>query len=209
MTALIIIGAGGFGLEVAAYAEDLAKQAHSLTIRGFLDDTKAVGAFHAGYPILGGTATAVDPTAHYIIALGHPHHRLTLTEKFAARGVRWARLVHPLAYVAATAKIGNGCIIAPFAFIGPETVLHDQVLVNVHATVGHEAQIGTSTVLSPYANINGAAQLGDGVFVGSNATIVNGATIGARSKISAGAVVYNDIPADVRALGNPARFGVL
>lgn len=209
MTTLIIIGAGGFGFEVAAYAEDIAKHDHSLTIKGFLDDTKPVGAFHAGYPILGGTTTAIDPAAHYIIALGQPHHRQTLTEKFAARGVRWARLVHPLAYVAATAKIGQGGIVAPFAFIGPETVLHDQVLVNVHATVGHEAQIGAFAVLSPYANINGAARLGDGVFVGSNATIVNGATIGTRSKISAGAVVYSDIPAGVRALGNPARYGAL
>jgi sugar O-acyltransferase (sialic acid O-acetyltransferase NeuD family) len=209
MTTLIIIGAGGFGLEVAAYAEDVAKHDQTLTVKGFLDDTKVVGTFHAGYPILGGMTTVIDPTAHYIIALGHPQHRQTLTEKFVARGVRWARLVHPLAYVASTAKIGGGSIVAPFAFIGPEVVLHDHVLVNVHATVGHEARVGSYAVLSPYANINGAARLGDGVFVGSNATIVNGATIGARSKISAGAVVYNDIPADVRALGNPARFGAL
>ncbi|MGB4101913.1 MAG: NeuD/PglB/VioB family sugar acetyltransferase [Alphaproteobacteria bacterium] len=204
MTNLIIVGAGGFALEVTAYAEDIAKAGTALTIQGFLDDTKAPGSFHAGYPILGSTDVALDPNAHYIIALGHTKHRATLAAKLGAKNVRWARLVHPLAYVATSATLGAGCIIAPFAFVGPAVTLADQVVVNVHATIGHEARIGACVVLSPYANINGAAQLADGVFVGSAATVVNGITIGTRSKISAGAVVFNDIPPGMLARGNPA-----
>lgn len=207
MTNLIIVGAGGFALEVAAYAEDIAAAGTALTIKGFLDDTKAPGAFHAGYPILGPTDAALDPDALYIIALGHSKHRTTLTAKLSAKGARWARLIHPLAYVAASATLGAGCIVAPFAFIGPAAQLADQIVVNVHATIGHEARLGACTVLSPYANINGAAQLAEGIFVGSNATIINGIKIGARSKISAGAVVFNDVPPDMLALGNPARYG--
>ncbi len=207
MTNLIIIGAGGFALEVTAYAEDIAKAGTALTIKGFLDDTKAPGAFHAGYPILGPTDAALDPDAHYVIALGHTKHRTMLAAKLSAKGVRWARLVHPLAYIATSATLGTGCIIAPFAFIGPAVTLADQVVVNVHATIGHEARIGSCAVLSPYANINGAARLADGVFVGSSATVINGITVGARSKISAGAVVFNDVPPDTLARGNPAQCG--
>ena len=70
MKRLIIIGAGGFGLEVAAYARDMAM----FEIAGFLDDTKP-GQKHAGYPILGPTTSSIDRGAFYVIAVGSPEGR--------------------------------------------------------------------------------------------------------------------------------------
>jgi len=204
---MIIVGAGGFGLEVAAYVEDIIRaRGLDFGIAGFLDDRKAVGAAHAGYSVLGNTESDIAKDALYIIALGQPQHRRAMAEKLTKRGAKFATLMHPAAYVAATAKIGVGCIIAPFAFVGPEAQLGVHTLVNVSATVGHEAVIGDYGVLAPHANIHGAAQLAEDVFVGSSAVVTNGQSIGARGKVAAGAVVYSDSPADVTTLGNPARF---
>ncbi|WP_433064984.1 sugar O-acetyltransferase [Dactylosporangium sp. CS-033363] len=47
--------------------------------------------------------------------------------------------------------------------------------------------------------------IGDNVWIGGMAVICPGVTIGANSVIGAGAVVTRDIPADVVAVGNPAR----
>lgn len=47
--------------------------------------------------------------------------------------------------------------------------------------------------------------IGDNVWIGGMAVICPGVTIGANSVIGAGAVVTKDIPADVVAVGNPAR----
>ena len=47
--------------------------------------------------------------------------------------------------------------------------------------------------------------VGDGVWIGSNATILPGVRIGSGAVIGAGSVVTKDIPANVVAVGNPAR----
>jgi sugar O-acyltransferase (sialic acid O-acetyltransferase NeuD family) len=204
---LIIVGAGGFGLEVAAYAEDIIRaRAAATIIAGFLDDTKPVGTLHGGYKVLGNSLHTVDPTALYVIALGAPEQRRFMAEIFAARGARFATLLHPAAYIAPDSRIGSGSIVAPFAFIGPQTVLGTQLVVNVGAVIGHEAQIGDYGVLAPHAVVHGQAVVAEDVLIGSGAVVTNGQTIGARSKISAGSMVFSAIPPEVTAFGNPAKY---
>lgn len=47
--------------------------------------------------------------------------------------------------------------------------------------------------------------LGDNVWLGGGVIVCPGVSIGDNSAIGAGAVVTRDIPADVVAVGNPAR----
>lgn len=207
MTPLILIGAGGFGLEVATYAQDcLAAGTASFDLKGFLDDTKPVGTLHHGLPVLGGTTTTLDPDAQYLIALGSPEHRRSLHIKLRTQGARFATLTHPRAYVAATAQIGQGCILAPFSFAGPYSRLGEQSLLNIYASVAHESTIGAYCALSPYAGTQAASTLGEAVFMGAHATVTKNVHVGNNVKLAAGSVVYNDIPDGASAMGNPARF---
>lgn len=48
--------------------------------------------------------------------------------------------------------------------------------------------------------------LEDGVWIGGSAIILGGTTIGRNSIIGAGSVVTHDIPANVIAVGNPAKI---
>jgi len=205
MNILIIVGAGGFALEVAAYAEDVT-HAHvsGYTIKGYLDDTKQVGMCRGGYPVLGNTDMPVDKNALYIVAVGMPESRKLLTEKLAAKGAKFTTIIHQLSYVAENAQIGAGSIVAPFAFVGPEAHVGKHCVLNVHSCVAHESRIGTYSVLSPYAATHGGAVLSSGVFMGSNAIITAKQHIGENATIAAGAVVYNEIPAGKLAMGNPA-----
>jgi sugar O-acyltransferase (sialic acid O-acetyltransferase NeuD family) len=207
MKDLIIIGAGGFGLEVAAYAEDVIRAGKAdFQIKGFLDDTKKTGNRHANYPILGTTDAAHEKDAIYILALGNPNDRRALSEKLSSKGAHFATLIHPQSYVAKTAKVGEGSIVAPFVFIGPEARVEKQCLLNVQTCIGHESIVGSYSVLSPGAGLHGSAVLSEGVFMGSNAYVTAGQHVGKNSKIAAGAIVYSDIPDGVSALGNPASF---
>ena len=206
MSDLIIIGAGGFGLEVAAYAEDMTRAGkENFVLKGFLDDTKTPSSRHAGYPVLGKIGPPFDPAISYVIAVGTPEWRKALADKLHAGGARLASIVHPQSYVAAGALIGPGSVIAPFAFVGPEARIGNHCVLNVHACAGHECRIGDCCVLSPYASLQGSARLGEGVFLGSHACITC-VTIGDKARIAAGAVVYNDVPSGALALGNPAAF---
>ena len=48
-------------------------------------------------------------------------------------------------------------------------------------------------------------RIGDNVWLGGGAIVLPGVTIGADTVVGAGAVVTHDLPADVVAVGNPAR----
>ncbi len=194
MVPLIFVCAGGFGLEVAAYAEDVMRMGKERwMLRGFLDDSKAIGAKHAGYPVLGRTDIAVDPEALYVVAVGSPEGRRTLTEKLAAKGARFATIIHPQSYVAATAKIGEGSVIAPMAFVAPEVRIGKQCVLYAQATAGHECQIGDYCVLSAYAGVHGLAQLGNGVAMGSKSYVAAKIKIGDGLKIMPGEIISNDL----------------
>lgn len=207
MLSLIIVGAGGFGLEVAAYAEDMTKSGNAaVKVQGFLDDVKAPGTVHGGYPVLGGTDGPIDPQALYVIAVGAPQGRKKLAEKLIARQARFATIIHPSAYVGANACIGEGAILAPFTFVGPEGKVGPHALLNIYASVGHEAVLGPYSALAPYAGLHGQAATEEGVFLGAQSNLTAGINMGAFAKLAAGAIAYTDIPAAATALGNPAKF---
>ncbi|WP_328419644.1 sugar O-acetyltransferase [Streptomyces sp. NBC_00443] len=84
-------------------------------------------------------------------------------------------------------------------------------------TIGDDCQIGPNVQLltpthplepQPRRDKLEAAQpitIGDNVWLGGGAIVLPGVTIGDNSVIGAGAVVTRDIPANVVAVGNPAR----
>ncbi|WP_299527748.1 sugar O-acetyltransferase [uncultured Streptomyces sp.] len=84
-------------------------------------------------------------------------------------------------------------------------------------TIGRDCQIGPNVQLltpthpvepGPRRDKLEAARpitIGDNVWLGGGAIVLAGVTIGENSVIGAGAVVTKDIPADVVAVGNPAR----
>ncbi|MBC7906123.1 MAG: NeuD/PglB/VioB family sugar acetyltransferase [Rhodospirillaceae bacterium] len=203
---LLIVGAGGFGREVAAYAAE----AHAAGLlafppTGFLDDG-APDLHGCPLPVLG-TIRDHQPRdgQRLILAIGDPAARARLAAQLSARGARFATLVHPRAYVAGNAVLGQGCIIAPFASVAPHAVLAEHVLVNTHAAIGHDCRLGEASTLSPHTVLNGWVRLDREVLLGSGAVVTPHAAIGARSRIAAAAVVYGDIGPDMLALGNPAR----
>ncbi|UED88290.1 sugar O-acetyltransferase [Streptomyces profundus] len=84
-------------------------------------------------------------------------------------------------------------------------------------TIGQDCQIGPQVQLltpthplepGPRRDKLEAAKpitIGDNVWLGGGVIVLPGVTIGDNSVIGAGAVVTKDIPADVLALGNPAK----
>lgn len=197
------------GLEVAAYAEDMIRvHNNSMSIKGFLDDTKTQGSRHAGYPILGKISEPVNTECLYVIAIAAPQVRKTTAEKLQAAGAKFATIIHPTCYIAASAKLGTGVILAPFTFVGPEAELGNHCFLNVYASFGHESRLGDYSVLSPYATVNGASIVGSCVFMGSHATVTAKTEVGHNVKIAAGAVTYNTVPDDAHVMGNPAAWRV-
>lgn len=210
---LVIVGGGALGREAALYAKDMidadADRVAFDRIAGFLDDAEeAADRLHS----LGVAFDFVEPIeSHqlrgdfdYLVAVGNAKQRRVLCERLGGKP-SWATIVHPTAYVATNANLGQGCLIGPFSFVGANAVIQDHVVLNTYASVGHDSLVGEYGVLSPYAVINGNVTLGAEVFFGTHATVIPGLTVGARSSLSAGAVVVRDVPPDSFMIGNPAK----
>ena len=66
--------------------------------------------------------------------------------------------IHPLAHVAAGAKLGEGVRVGPFCTVGPEVSLGDGVVLHSHVNVDGLTEIGARTEIYPFASIGTAPQ---------------------------------------------------
>ncbi len=203
---VIVVGAGGFGREVVQYVQDSFRREEAQLV-GFLDDrADAEAARRSGLPLVG-TTTGYTPSRdeRFVMAIGDPTARASVARRLSEKGAVFLTIVHPRAYVASTATIGEGCIIAPFASVGAHATLREQVQVHFYASAAHDSMIGSFCALSPYSVVNGGGALEEGAFLGTRATVNPGKRVGAFAKVAAGSVVYHDVPAGTLAVGNPAK----
>jgi sugar O-acyltransferase (sialic acid O-acetyltransferase NeuD family) len=203
---LHIIGAGGFGRELYAWASQHPDCGRAWKLTGFLDDNlealKPFGAFAPVFPLTG-HRPAADHL--HLVGLGMPRLKEQLVAQLLAAGAEFLTFVHPSAILGARVVLGRGVVICPGAVISVDIDVGDFAMVNLNCTIGHDARIGRWTSLSAHCDLTGGARVGQGCFFGSRATVIPGKNIGDRTVVAAGAVVMTHIPSDVLVAGNPAR----
>ncbi|WP_269526917.1 acetyltransferase [Coraliomargarita parva] len=210
MKSLYIIGAGGFGREVYAWAMQHPDAGQLWNIAGFLDDNPtALDGFE--YPV--GVVGTVDgfvfeEDALFLCAVGTSEIRKSICERMRARGAQFISLVHPSVVCGQNVSLGKGVIVCPQAVLTSDVRIGDFVIINCHSSAGHDVQIGAWTTVSGHCDLTGHTRLGEGVFLGSGARIIPGKTVGDGAVIGAGAVVIRSVQAGQKVFGNPARvFG--
>jgi len=162
--------------EFASTVRELARHS-GFEVAGMVDD------YTAGLGILGGLKAVVrtHPPSDYGIAIAIGYNNLSARwaawQNAKAAGYKAPPLIHPRAYVADTASIGDGAMVMAGA------------LVDVHARVGE------LTVLWPAACINHDSRVGENTFICPNATICGDASVGSHTFIGAGAVVVDHVTA--------------
>ncbi|MFO1058353.1 MAG: acetyltransferase [Dongiaceae bacterium] len=140
-----------------------------------------------------------------LLAIGMPEAKRTVLDMYARFGFRWQGFVDRRAAVSPHARLGQGCVVAPFAVAAGDVRLGDHVYLACFAGAGHDSVIGDLCSLLPYAGLGGAARLGPGTVLGAGARVMQGIAIGAGVSVAAGATVMNDLPDGVLAHGTPAR----
>ncbi|MBH8557548.1 NeuD/PglB/VioB family sugar acetyltransferase [Hymenobacter negativus] len=206
---LVIFGAGGLGREVLVLLQQLNEAQPTWLLRGFYDDhapdTPTVG----GLPYLG-TAADLNATTEPLavaVAVGSSASRAAVVARLTSVQLIFPSIVHPAVALGPGQRIslGAGCIIQQGCILTCDISLGRFVLLNLGCTVGHDAELADFCSLMPHANVSGAARLGRGVYLGTNATVIQGVQVGENTVVGAGAVVVRDLPANVTAVGVPAK----
>jgi sugar O-acyltransferase (sialic acid O-acetyltransferase NeuD family) len=196
---LIVVGAGGHAKVVVATA-----RAAGFRVVAIVDDDAARwGASLLGVPVSGPTARALDDAgAAVVLAIGRNAARRALAT--SAR-CDFVSLLHPSAIVEPSVRLGAGSVVFAGAVIQPDCTIGAHAIVNTGASIDHDCLLGTAVHVAPGSRLAGNVTLGDEVFLGIGAVVIPGITIGPRTTIGAGAAVICDLPADIVAIGVPAR----
>ncbi|MFD6177556.1 MULTISPECIES: sugar O-acetyltransferase [unclassified Isoptericola] len=155
--------------------------------------------------------------AQRAVQLADAYHRAAVADEAAARPLLERLVGH----------LGEGAFVKPPLFVdyGENISIGARTFVNYNLTAldvatitfGEDCQIGPNVqLLTPTHPIDPQPRrdkleaarpitLGDNVWLGGGVIVCPGVTIGDNSVVGAGSVVTKDIPANVIAVGNPAR----
>lgn len=141
-----------------------------------------------------------------VIAVGEPSGRDYLYHKIKEAGLSLVTLIHPGIYIDGTTVIGEGTVIAEGVTITANVEIGENAYIQPHAVIGHDIKIGRHTVIGSNCQIGGGDVIGERVFMGFLSGTTDHISIGSDSIISAGAIVFKELPEGVIAVGNPARI---
>lgn len=140
---------------------------------GMIDD------FNTGPGILGSfeAVRITHPPSEHGVALAIGYSNLNARwqawTRIRAAGYPVPALIHPRAYVADNAHIGEGSMIMAGAIIDVRARLGEAVVAWPGACVNHDARIGDNTFLSPNATVCGFSSIGAHSFIGAGATVAD------------------------------------
>lgn len=204
---LILVGGGEFARELINWTDDLVDLGKSIPVTGFLDDNPdALNGFSYPVAYLGSIHSYVpQPGDRLLMAVGNPKVKKALFADLKMRGCHFSTLIHPSAVVARTARLGEGVVVCPQAFVSADAVVGDLCAINGSASVGHDVKLGSFATLSAHVDLTGWVQVCECVFFGSGARVLPKVKIGAGARIGAGAVVVRSVPADAVVYALPAK----
>lgn len=208
MKSLIILGAGGAGLEALLVARRMGTT--EFQVMGFADDNPALsGQTIEGVPVIGGVDAVLAEWAgkgiHFHCGIGRNVVRKKLTTDFVARGFLAATLIDPSAVIAGSAHIGDGTYIGAHVFVGPQARVGRGALINAGASIGHHCVLSDFSQVCPGGRLSGHSSLDEGAFVGSNGVTVSGITLGKWTILGANSLALKSVPSGSTAVGVPAR----
>jgi sugar O-acyltransferase (sialic acid O-acetyltransferase NeuD family) len=207
MRRVLIVGAGGFAEVVADMLLRLRDSGEAVEPVGYLDDNRSLyGKTMLGLPVLGDIASLSGiPHDSVVITIGNNRVRNRIFEQLKQQGQQFATVIHPSAIIPQDVSIGEGSIICGGVVLNTGTIIGSNTILSISCAISHHNHIGSHTHIGPGVNLCGGVTIGEGTLVGAGAVATPLCRVGSWSTVGAGAVVIEDIPDQVVAVGSPAK----
>lgn len=207
MKDLYIIGAGGFGREVAWLIERFNEVEPTWNIKGFIDDDESLwGTKEDEYEVIGGCEYLKQQGNIYAVcAVGSSRVRKIIVEKLKDSEIKFATLIDPSVLISKRVEIGEGTIICAGSIVTVDVKIGNHVIINLDCTIGHDDVIKDYVTIYPSVNVSGNVVLGECSELGTGMQIIQGRSVVAHTIIGAGAVVVKNIDEAGTYVGSPAK----
>ena len=206
---VVIIGAGGHAREVADIIRHQSHDGAAPIPLGFVVDREYLTPeIDYELPILGDWSwfeNADRERISVICAVGDPVVRKRWVQRAMSLGLRFTKVISPLAFVAPSAVVGEGVMIFPFSVISTAVAVGDHSIINTGSNISHDGKLHDFVTIGPGVHIAGNVSIGEGCYVGIGANVIERVSIGSWTIVGAGATVIHDLPEAVTAVGTPAR----
>lgn len=206
MKDIVIVGAGGFGREVAWLIEEINKKSPEWNIIGFVDDNESIqGSFINHYRVIGKIDWLKDKKIHSVIAISNPLIKQKIFQRLHDTLNQYPVLIHPSVLYSDTVIFGEGTVICAGNILTVNIKIGKHVSIDRACNIGHDAVLGDYSTFLPKTIVSGAVTVEECANIGTGAIIIQGIHIGRNTIVGAGAVVVKDLPADCTAVGIPAK----
>ena len=177
MNNIIIVGASGFGREVAWLIEN----SDNWNVKGFVDDNKDLENKSVNdYPVLGTIDFLLNANekTNVVVAIGNPQIRKKIVERLQSnKNISFPNIVDKDVIIDRTITLGFGNIICKGNILTTNIEIGNFNHINLSCTIGHDVQFHDYITVYPGVNISGNVIMNDCVEVGTGTKIIQGKKI--------------------------------
>ena len=205
---LYIIGARGFGREVALGLASWDGFCDQYEIKGFLDDKADALDGFSGYPPIVSSVEDFRPQENDVVicGLGAVKWRRKYIDILLRKGAKFDTFVSPKASVLRTARLGIGVLlIGSNVRVSADVIVGDFVLVHDNTTFGHDTKLGNHVVVENGVFCGGFVEVGEGATLHTRAVILPHQKVGADAIVGACSCVIRNVKPGSTVFGNPAQ----
>ena len=204
MKKLLIFPYNGNGLEAVNCISS------EFELIGFIDDTpEKQGKQKNGFTVYSRDALQKFQDALVLAVPGSSTsfpQRQSIIDSLNINKDRWATIIHPKASVSPLADIGYNTLIMAGAVITSNAVIGNHVCILPNSVIHHDCKIDDYCLIGSNIVIAGHVIINKNCYIGSGSNLINDIEIGETSLIGLGTNVIGSIPANSKAVGNPAKI---
>ena len=197
MGKLIVFGCGGHARSVL----DILSYNQAVNDIVLVDENARENESIMGWPVVKSYCVKSDDLV--FSERGNHEQRKNILECFDY--CQWFTVISKQAYVAGSAEIKKGTMVAHRAHLGPEAQVGRGSIINTGSIVEHESVIGDYVHVAPGSVVCGRSRIGNYVMLGAGSTVIDRISICDNVIIGAGSVVVMDITDPGTYVGAPAH----
>lgn len=209
MKNLIIVGTGGFAIEMYEHVHNSIGYGEKFVFKGFIEGN--IPCDYNKYKNLPGQVLGncieynIQEDDIFVLSIADPIIKENVVKILLAKNAEFISIIHKTAVISEHAKVGNGVFCGPFTLITSNAKIGNFVMVNSYSGVGHGSIIGDFSSIMGHVEINGDTVVGHHTFWGGGSRTVPGSKIGNYAKIGAASLVLRKVKDNDTVFGVPAK----